>query len=127
MSAFEDREAALAANERVVSWVEETLSDLVPTPPKITFGEVLFPELVAKPSNAKSPYVDIVTYDGITQPPESVAPKAREHLIPILKRAVRIVGNVSLQNRDQSQPLSYRRRLRKKERLRMKPTSDQRS
>jgi heme-degrading monooxygenase HmoA len=92
ISIFNDREAALAANERIVSWVEENLSDLVPNPPEIAFGEVLFPEVVPEQPDKNVPYIAIATYDGITQPPESVMPKTRKHLIPVIKQQAGFQG-----------------------------------
>lgn len=92
ISTFDDREAALAANERVVSWVEENLSDLIPNPPEIEFGEVLFPELEPERPDGNVPYIAIATFDGITQPPESVVPKARKHLIPVIKQQAGFQG-----------------------------------
>jgi hypothetical protein len=38
---FEDREAALAANEKALAWVRASLLDLVENDPEIITGEVL--------------------------------------------------------------------------------------
>lgn len=38
---FDSRDAALAANERVLAWIRASLADLVQGEPDITVGEVL--------------------------------------------------------------------------------------
>src|SRR5687768_13365639 len=40
-SVFEDREGAEASNDKAAAWVAENLSDLLPSPPQITAGEVV--------------------------------------------------------------------------------------
>jgi hypothetical protein len=38
---FENRDAAVAANEKALSWVKASLSDLIEGEPEITIGDVL--------------------------------------------------------------------------------------
>ena len=38
---FENREAALAANEKALAWIRASLTDVIDGEPEITMGEVL--------------------------------------------------------------------------------------
>ena len=42
LSVFQDRNRAVAATQRVRSWVQEKLAELMPNPPQVTMGEVVF-------------------------------------------------------------------------------------
>ncbi|WP_319004864.1 hypothetical protein [Microvirga lenta] len=41
ISLFENREAALAANEKALAWIRASLTDVIDGEPEITMGEVL--------------------------------------------------------------------------------------
>ena len=93
ISDFNDREAGLAANERILAWVKENLSELVPNPPEIAFGEALFPQFAPERSNRGIPYhIDMVTFEGVTQAPESIMPRASRHLFPVITRQSGFAG-----------------------------------
>jgi hypothetical protein len=60
---FDDREISLAANERMRQWVVEKLSDLLPSPPDVTGGEVLHQFSMAEGALAAEDRMTIVTLD----------------------------------------------------------------
>ena len=80
---FEDKAAADASTARAAGWVRENLATLLPTPPRVIEGEVMYHDVNAGPRPA---YTVARIYVGVEQKniPEIVT-RVREGLVPILR------------------------------------------
>ena len=91
ISIFDDRDTALDAHQRVRTWIDANMRDLMPEKPEVTAGETVFHE-VAQPqeqhTGSKSPlFVVIRIYTGLPGQTETMHSLVSEHTLPAIMNA----------------------------------------
>ena len=85
VTAFDEREQAIRANERVFGWVEANLRDLLPNPPEVVAGECGIVE-VARERGAgqrQPPFVVVREFQNLG-PVEKTREVVRQHILPVI-------------------------------------------
>src|SRR3712207_337397 len=85
VTAFDEREQAIRANERVFGWVEANLRDLLPEPPEVVAGESGIAEVSPErgAGRRKPPFVVVREFDGLG-PVEKTREVVRQHILPLI-------------------------------------------
>ena len=92
VTAFDEREQAIRANEQVFGWVEANLRDLLPDPPEVLAGEVRREVQGQGRGGAEGAYVVIRQYDGVRSI-ERLTALADEHVLPVIRQAPGLWGH----------------------------------
>ena len=106
VSAFDDRDSALDAHQRVRRWIEANMRDLMPEEPRITAGKAVF-HVAAQPrgqtEDRQQPlFVVVRMYEGITGQTEAMRSAASGHALPLITGAPGFRGFYAF--RDEADP-----------------------
>jgi heme-degrading monooxygenase HmoA len=106
VSIFEDREAAMDADQRVQQWIGANMSDLMPDAPEVVAGETVFHNVSHPQEQQKdgqgSLFVIIRSYTGLTGQTETMHSLVSEHTLPAIKHAKGFRGFYAF--RDEADP-----------------------
>ena len=88
VTAFDDREQAIRANERVFGWVEANLRDLLPEPPEVVAGECGVAEVAPgwRAGQGQPPIVVVREFDKLG-PAAETREIVRRHALPVIAGA----------------------------------------
>jgi hypothetical protein len=106
VSIFDEREAAIDADQRVQQWIGANMSDLMQDESELVAGETVFHE-VSHPqeqqkSRQRSLFVIMRSYTGLTGQTETMHSLVSEHTLPAIKHAKGFRGFYAF--RDEADP-----------------------
>lgn len=106
VSIFDDREAAMDANQRVQQWIGANMSDLMPDAPEVVAGEAVFHKIShpqeQQKDHQRSLFVIIRSYTGLTGQTETMHSLVSEHTLPAIQHAKGFRGFYAF--RDEADP-----------------------
>ena len=65
VSIVDSRAAAVAANDRAREWVAANMADLIPDPPEVTMGEMLFDAATSSETDAREAAGQELSHDAL--------------------------------------------------------------
>jgi heme-degrading monooxygenase HmoA len=106
VSIFDDRDTAMDAHQRVRSWIETNMRDLMPEEPEVVAGETVF-ESIAHPQEQRKDrqralFVVIRTYRGLPGQTETMHSIVSQHTLPAIINAPGFRGFYAF--RDENDP-----------------------